>query len=701
MKTPVLYPLTVLLGAFLLFQVQPLIGKYFLPWFGGVPTVWTACVLGFQVLLLLGYGYAHLLVGRLKGRRQAIVHGALLVLSLIVMALLLSVWEAPILPGQAWKPDGTGSPVVRLLLLVTVSIGVPFILLSTTSPLLQAWFSLSHPGRSPYLLYALSNAGSLVALLTYPVMVEPWLPLRTQALLWSGGYVVYAAGCGLCALRAYQALGEGAVAAPSREVEEPARLTRVRGLLWLGLPAASCVMLLATTHLICQEIAVIPFLWILPLSLYLLSFILCFAGERVYRRGFYWVAFVLALVAACWLLGKGPGLSIWSQTLGFSAVLFFCCMLCHGELFRLRPVPSRLTLFYGLVALGGAVGGILVALVAPLVFDGPWEYHAGLFLCAALAVSVLASDPTSRFRRFPAVRLPLLALLVVLEAVLGKTVSDSKRTALYTARSFYGTLQVKDTDAPGPNHRLLKLYNGATLHGTQFDAAVRRREPVAYYGRTSGIAYAFQGLREWAGPTPLHVGVIGLGVGTLAAYGREDDTFRFYEINPDVVALAKGEGGFFSYLQDSAATVRIVMGDARLSLEREVRQAEVPKLDLLVVDAFSGDSIPVHLLTREAVELYLKRLRPGGVLAFHISNRYFNLWPVTARLVRSLNLQAVLIHAVKDNERGDSTSFWVLATEDAALLAQPVISTAATNVAVAASAPLWTDQLSDLFRALR
>lgn len=701
MSSRFLYPLTVFLGSFLLFQVQPLIARHFLPWFGGMPTVWTACVLGFQVLLLLGYGYAHFLAGVLKGPRQAIVHGSLLAGSLIILLLLLFVWDAPILPGPAWKPDGTGSPVAQILLLILVSIGVPFTLLATTSPLLQAWFSRAWPDRSPYMLYALSNAGSLVALLTYPVIVEPLLPLRSQALFWTVGYVVYAAGVALCAVQAFRVLRESSDPLPSPGVVDGQGVSPVRCLLWIGLPVASCVMLLATTHLICQEIAVVPFLWILPLSLYLLSFIICFLGEKTYHRGAGWVAFVMAITAACWLLRKGPHLSVWLQTLGFSGILFVCCMVCHGELFRLRPIPQRLTWFYGLIALGGAIGGGLVALLAPLVFDGPWEYHAGLFLCASLAVAVLASDPDSRFRRFPAIRWSLLVIVIVLAMVLKKTVADTQKRGLYVTRSFYGTLQVRATDESIPNRHLIKLFNGATLHGSQFAALDRRREPVAYYSPSSGVGCAFKALREGMKGSPLRVGVIGLGVGTLAAYGAAGDVLTFYEINPEVVALARGQGGFFSYLKDSPAVVRITQGDGRLSLEHEVLQGVEPALDLLVVDAFSSDSIPVHLLTREAVGLYLSRLRPGGVLAFHISNRYFDLWPITARLARSFKLDAVLINSGKNDEQGYCRSAWVLATSDPEFLRQSGIASVATREEVLDSDPLWTDQLSNPFQALR
>lgn len=689
------YAVTVFLGAFLLFQVQPIIAKYLLPWFGGVPSVWTTCMLCFQGLLLAGYGYAHVLASRMTPRTQRRVHAAALGASLLLLAFLAWRWGSPILPAADWKPQDAALPAVRLLLLLLMSVGLPFVMLSTTGPLLQAQFSRRYPGRSPYWLYTLSNAGSLAALLSYPFVVEPLLTLAAQAWLWAAGYVIFAAGCAVCGWRKAGAQE----AAPRGEPAPAAARPPLRHYgLWAGLALAACLMLLATTNRITQEIAVIPFLWLLPLSLYLLSFILCFSGERWYPRHGFLAAFGLAMLLASWSLREEVALSVRLQIPAASVILFVCCMVAHGELYRLKPAPRYLTAYYGMIALGGALGGVLVGVLAPWLFRGLWEYHVGLFVCCAVVLLALGADPVSWSRRLRWHRWATEALFCLFAIFLMGQVQEAGDGLAYAARNFYGTVRVREHRKSEPRERFCTLLNNATVHGLQFTDPAKRFLPVSYYCPESGIGRVFADPPGPLKDRPMAVGVAGLGVGMVGAYAREGDRLRFYEINPLVIGLARGEGGYFDYLAASQGEVEIVPGDARLSMEREIRQS-APPLDVLVVDVFNGDSIPVHLLTREAWEIYLRRLRPEGLLILHISNRCLDLWPVTRRLAGHFGLDAVLIRNPLVKEKHYHTAYWVIASRDTAYIARlRQLDTALNRPPRRAS--LWTDQFSNLLEAL-
>src|ERR1035437_8692615 len=456
------YALTIFTGAFLLFQVQPLIGKYILPWLGGGPGVWTSCMLFFQVLLLGGYAYAHFTSRWLKPRKQAVVH---LVLLAAALALL------PITPNDAWKPHGAGNPTLQILTLLAVSLGLPYFVLSSTGPLIQQWFSRAKPGVSPYRLYALSNLGSLLALVSYPFFFETHFTRKFQAGLWAWGLVAYVICCGFCAVRLWKSEGRRKNAecrmqnaedastehAPCTTQHAPINSLRstLNHLLWLLLPACASVLLLATTNKLCQDVAVIPFLWVAPLALYLLSFIICFDNPRWYAR----LPFMLALMAAwggiCWALFKGPTVSIQLQLSIYSAGLFICCMVCHGELYRLRPDPRRLAGFYLMIAAGGALGGFFVAVIAPLVFTDYFELQWGLLLCGLLLLLVCARDRNpGSFKRW---RLPagvcLLAGLVALGIALWRQAHHSGGLTVYRSRNFYGVLKVMRHDNQKPDSR--------------------------------------------------------------------------------------------------------------------------------------------------------------------------------------------------------------------------------------------------------
>ncbi len=695
------FALTIFVGAFLLFQVQPLIAKYILPWFGGSPGVWTTCMLFFQVLLLCGYAYAHLLDRRLRPRAQALVH---LVLVAVAVALL------PITPGASWKPGAAGEPVPRILALLTASVGSQGLVLASTGPLMQKWFHRARPGMSPYRLYALSNLGSLLALVSYPFVVEPNLSRDAQAWVWSAGFGLFALLSGACALAAFRAGGNVAGLETGVTVDDAERAPRrATTMLWFCLPACACVLLLAVTNQLCVDVAVIPFLWVLPLSLYLLSFVLAFHSPRWYPRPVFAPLLALSVAGVCVLLrsAQHKEISVLAQIAVYSGVLFVCCMVCHGELVRLKPHPSRLTRFYLVVAAGGAAGGAFVAILAPLLFRGYFELHLGLLACCLVALVVFFLDDRWVLHRARPrwAWTGLVLAFLGLGAGLGREARDFTAGTLSITRNFYGVLSVTEEDGRPGMHRYV-LTHGTTLHGLQFDDPEKRRWPTSYYGEGSGVGLA---ARLLPGQGPRRIGVVGLGVGTVAAWGKKGDVVRFYEINPEVKRLALTR---FTYLQDTPAEVQVVLGDARISLEREEPQG----FDLLVLDAFSGDAIPVHLLTKDAFETYLRHLKPDGVIAVHVSNAYLDLQPVIFLVADHFRLGRVFIEddrardraedeaeqAAEDRRRGLKSSRWVLVSRNTAFLESEEVQDAASEPEEEYPlVRLWTDDDTNLFRILR
>jgi len=663
-----IYAATIFLSSFLLFLVQPLIARLILPWFGGGAAVWTTCMLFFQVLLLGGYAYAH---GLARQRRlEPIVHTVLLALAVATL---------PIMPSDAWKPEGGSEPITRILLLLGVTVGLPYFLLASTSPLIQAWFARARPGQNPYRLFALSNLASLIAILGYPFLVEPFLTARQQVAAWSWLFAGFALLCATLAWRTPRALAQ--------EHAEPAPpITREQYGWWLALSATGSLLLLAVTNHLTQNVASVPLLWLVPLTLYLLTFIIAFEGKGWYQPRFGWPLVLLALGGMAWLLVDSNYHYHLALQLGvFLAGLFVGCLYCHGELYRTRPAPQRLTAFYLTISAGGALGGLFVAVVAPLAFSGYYELGVGLALLALLAVL-----------RLPAFgRVAHAVGLAVLLGVTGCAAYDSFRhhkDVRAANRSFYGVLRVKEYGDPGKLSHLRRLVHGTIMHGEQYMSPQMRRMPTTYYTESSGIGLAIHSKEHG----PIKVGVIGLGTGTIAAYGRPGDTFRFYDINPHVVAIARGE---FTYLSDSAANVQIALGDARLTLEREAPEG----FDVLAVDAFSSDAIPVHLITREALATYLRHMKPDGIVAFHVSNRFLDLIPVVARLAEELDARAVLINDEEEEEEKTlkSRSDWVLVSRDPKALAVPEIAEAATPAEDRAEWRTWTDDYSNLVQILK
>jgi hypothetical protein len=690
------YAITIFLSAFLLFEVQPVIAKMILPWFGGSSAVWSTCMLFFQIVLLLGYMYAHWLNRAFEPRRQAIVHTVVLAASLAAL---------PIVPGEHWKTAEIGQPSMRILALLGATVGLPYFLLSSTSPLLQAWYARTHKQGLPYRLFALSNFASLLALLSFPTLIEPNLATQATAKVWSAVYVAFA---GVCALTAWRSSG-GLSAAPAARayegeaIERPSWTLRA---LWLGLAASASILLLAVTTHLTQDVAPIPFLWIVPLTAYLLTFIVCFEMPRLYARRVFLPLFVLSLAFMAFRLWpshrevSAPILhnlahldSKWIIR-SFVAALFIACMVCHGELARLKPHPRHLTGFYVIVSLGGAMGGVFVGLVAPNLFRAYFEFPIGLGVTALVvaAVAIRALRPFRSPERGAAAFAIAAAMAVYfmgLRVVMRETVEGYR----VVARNFYGTLRVADEGDPAfDDSAARRLVHGVINHGQQMLREEHRRKPVTYFCPESGIG---RGMRALEG-SPRRIGIVGLGCGTLAAYGREGDAMRIYEINSLVLDVARRE---FTYLSDTPARVEVALGDGRLLLEAEEGQ---PRFDIFVMDAFSGDSVPVHLLTREAFDLYFQRLKPDGILAVNISNRYLDLKPVMERAAAAFGKVALVYEFWEDEEHPFCFSCtWTLIVDRAVLAAHPELREGAEEIKPDPRFRMWTDDFSNMYSILK
>jgi hypothetical protein len=677
-----LHAATIFVASFLLFLIQPILGKAVLPWFGGAPAVWSTCMLFFQAGLLAGYGWSGVVL-RLGPKRGAAAHLMVLVAGLLLM---------PVVPDAHWKPVDDERPALRILVLLTATAGLPYFALAATSPLLQAWSVAARGAKSPYWMYGWSNIGAMLALAAYPFVVEPSLDVDAQARLFT---VLYSACCVLSAAAAgRRALRSPASTAanPEPETEAPPP-SRRRRLQWLALSATGTAMLLATTNQMCQEVAVVPFLWIVPLAIYLLTMASSFA-----RRGALptkWAAPTLAVsVGASYAAtALGAHLPMRVSVALLSAGLFGCCMVCHSQLARLKPHPARLVSYYRIVALGGALGGAFVSLAAPALFSFYFELQ--LALAASVAVGMWAAvtgddappDEASRRRKLMMSQAVAGLLLVFFAEQVRRSHADFR----VVVRNFYGVLRVSDVAAHDAAPPTRMLVHGATRHGLQIRSPERKNEPTGYYGRDGGAGVA---LRAHHADRPRRVGVIGLGAGTLAAYGKAGDVFRFYEINPAVVDLARRE---FSFLAESKAAVEIVTGDARLQLEREGPQG----FDVLVVDAFSGDAIPVHLCTLEGIDLYRRRLAPDGVLAFNVSNRSLDFEPVLRAVADATSLRAALVVNDADESAAVDASDWILLSSTPAFFDHPLVRERSEALTAPALRRPWTDRFSGLSAILK
>jgi len=738
---------TIFLSAFLLFQAEFIFSKYLLPWFGGTAALWTTTMLVFQSLLFAGYAYAHFLSTRFEPGSQVRLHLALLAVCTVLMVVLALRWPSPISPGASWKPQTPQYPVLSVIFISLIGVGLPFFTLSTTSPLLQGWYRISST-RSPYRLYAVSNIGSLAGLFSYPTVIEPLVKLRMQAWGWSCFYGLFVLGVLVCAASARNAtINLGQLNEVGEKTPKPSWNIRS---LWLVLATCSTVALLAFTNMMSQYVAAVPLLWAIPLALYLISFILCFGRPHWYRRGFYLALYGAASVATLMAIAT-PGIRF--QLLAFSVLLFAICMLCHGELVRIAPAPDHLTSFYLSISAGGAVGGFLVAGVGPAVLSRFWEFEFSIVATGVLTGLMMLRDTESSHRLWPILTVPgivfglglggwrmsttiaeefrrlhyfevaatLVPAVVIVCVVLSLGPRKASRispaaisvfacaalfaytfsqaswgiigTTIARARGFYGTIEVQE------QQDRIVLVHGKTMHGAQLKAPALRNLPITYYSASSGIGEFLRSHPKRNPPVPMRLGVVGLGVGTLAAYGLPGDYLRFYEIDPDVVNLTRGSKAIFTYLNDSGASVDIVLGDGRISLEREALANQPQHFDILILDAFSGDAVPIHLLTREAFSTYLRHLTPDGTLAVHISSLTFDLTPVLLGAMRDLDLYGTVVYD-EGSEEGFS-SVWVILAKDPSLLNSPGLRQRGSALSAGRMPVQWTDDYSNLMVLLK
>ena len=754
-----------LLSAFLLFQVQPIISKYILPWFGGSPGVWTTCMLFFQIVLFAGYAYAHTLT-LLPRKWQGVLHGLLLGAAIAML---------PIAPGDAWKPTGEEDPALRILLLLLASVGLPYFVLSSTSPLVQVWFTRTTGGGNPWRLYALSNVGSLAALLSYPLFFEVNWDVVEQTTLWSvafGAFVILSiSGVWMDRTHAVEAASK-----PPEVIDTAADHPGWwrRGL-WVLLPALASSVLLSATNHVCQDVAVIPFLWVVPLSLYLLTFIICFEHERWYARvPALWVVPALLVVfytctqenlekTSWWHFYWMPNY-LWELAWAFGA-MFLACIICHGELTRLKPAPRRLTEFYLLMSAGGALGGLFVSLGAPRLFTTFAEWPISLILVFALATLVLLRGIWRVKSAWQWVIMGVIMLLMTAEGwwlnksgalkrakleeiqgdiqtqmavptwVLGVTVAVialcflilaarslrrgvraalvsvlllgvqftvtlmvmcdlgfSEEHKLERVRNFYGMLSVTEDYDSGLGAPYRQLTNGAIIHGMQNLGEGMRDDPTTYYGHQTGIGKALDSIKD---RPEARVGVVGMGAGTVSCYAEKGQTYRFYDINPDVVRIAQKHFTYLADLEARGATLQIRIADARLAMDHEPDQG----FDVLLLDAFSGDSVPVHLLTLEAFAIYKRHMKPDGIIVVHITNRYLVLAPVISKIAAEMGYRTTRIATESDGGDHDSTDYMLL-TNNESFLADTPEDLVGDEVELKHDVRLWTDRYHNLLRIL-
>ena len=707
----VLFGLTIFVSAFLLFQVQPMVSKAILPWFGGGPAVWTAAMLFFQCVLFGGYVYAHLLASIGSPRREALLH-----LALLAVAAVFARW---VVPDASLRPESDAAPVAQIVWILAVSVGLPYFCLASTGPLLQHWFARGGAGGSVYRLYALSNVGSLLALLSFPYVFEPVFDLPTLGMGWTWGFWVFAATCAAIAIlqaRAVPVVPQMARPGAATAAGDAAPVTWRDRAGWVLLPALASMLFIATTDHASHDIAPEPRLWILTLSLYLLSFIVSFDHPRWYRAG--WVAGA-ALIAVLFMSGRHAIPELFGGYWGYGltelrwlhgVMLFLVCFVCHGELYRRRPAStSQLTAYYLWMSFGGACGGLFVALVATHVFNDFYEWSIGLGAAAALCVMVIRRELPASARTV--LRPAFTAGLVLVCAGLAfwwdnplrgrqSYMEGAHETTLDQARNFYGVVAVRERHFaadPERDHRV--FYSGQITHGIQHLSPRLAKTPLSYYGPESGVGETMNYLTARRGA--MDVAVVGLGVGTLALYARPGDRYDFFEINPEVERVARQ--WFRNVPESRAAELKVIAGDARLKLEQLPADR---RYDVIVLDAFSGGSVPVHLLTREAFEVYAAHLKPDGFLVVHVTNAYLNLYPVVMRQAESLGMGVRSRFQEKDPERFTRENIYMILTRDQKYLqsfpsVDPPIRDAAGRVigARALDIPgvgLWTDHFSSI-----
>jgi len=707
-----IYGITIFVSAFLLFQIQPLISKYILPWFGGTTSVWTICMIFFQAVLLLGYLYAHFITKYFSNKKQIFIHSAFLIGSIAFL---------PILPSSAWKPETSDIPELQILLMLFASIGLPILILSATSPLIQSWISKINQKKSPYKLYALSNAGSLIALISFPFLFEPLLPISTQATVWLGIFIAFILFCFVSAIALWK-YGQPIKQILKQQTEKILKPTKKLKFYWISLAFITSTLFLAVTNKVSQEISVVPFFWVVPLSLYLLTFIIAFSKKekKDYHSTnlFLYVIFIFIISVLVF-----TGLeNIFIQLAIYSILLFLFCLVCHTELSRLKPHSNYLTSFYLIIAFGGVLGGIFTGIIAPIIFNSYIELIIAFVVCALISLFVLLKikgiylelsllkpklvQITLTTRHKQLIKKTKLSNFFTIAILIGLIIFSSsgviyfikKDKSIYTVeqtRNFYSTLAVKVKKSEEHNEHAIMLISGNIMHGTQSLEQEKRGQPTSYYTTGSGINRLFKVLAEKN--QTLRIGAIGLGTGTISAYGKEGDYFNYYEINPEVERLCKK---YFSYLFDKNIDFKITLGDARINLEKENSQ----NYDVFVLDAFTDDAIPIHLLTKEAFEIYLKHLAKNGIIAAHISNKHIDLEPVVHKIAQHFNMQAITISNMIQSDilHTNTSSAWVLISKNQELLNSDIIQQKVSTENVdLEKQDLWTDDYSNIFKVLK
>ena len=747
---PALFAITLFVSAFLLFLVQPMMGRMILPKLGGTPAVWNACMVFFQAVLLAGYGYAHASTAWLGSRRQAMIHFLVLLLPLLVLPVLIS--------DDSFR--GTGSsdnPIGLVLMLLTTSIGLPFFVVSTTGPLLQRWYAdTGHPSaKDPYFLYAASNVGSLLALIAYPLLVEPQLLLVSQSNLWAWGYGVYAVLVVCCGL----ALNRSSLATQVEEASTPIpapSLTWTRKLSWVFLAFVPSTLLLGATTYVSTDIAPIPLLWIVPLSLYLLSFILVFSKKQLIPHAVSTKLLPICILLLTMVLSTGAtelkGLPLWPLLFLHLATFFFTSMVGHGEMALDRPAACQLTEFYLWMSVGGVLGGLFNALLSPILFqhtglteypvaivlacflqlpavlarqskdsktrsnaiykDIAWPVGVGMFAAAFIVLSGRMGLEAGPLRTGLSFGLPCLVAYTFvgnplryglgIAAIFLAGAINPDQKLLHLERNFFGVVKVADITSP-EGVRFRALFHGTTVHG-QVSLENKdddgRHEPSTYYHKTGPIGEFSSGWIK-SRPKGQRVAGVGLGTGSLAYYARSGDEWTFYEIDPAMQRVAENPQ-YFPFMSECRAGVpKVILGDARLKLH----DAADSSIDLLILDAFSSDSIPMHLMTRQAFALYKRKLKDDGAITLHVSNRYLDLWPIAAKLAEDAGL---VIWGRHDRASGESqkmgkyTSQWlILAHREQDLFPEggSLDRSRWESVKSNPNTPLWTDDFSNLLSA--
>lgn len=681
-----LFAATMGLAGFLLFQVQPMLAKYILPWFGGAATTWIVCMLFFQMALLAGYAYAYALTRPMTVARQALAQIALLVLVLLLL---------PITPADSWKPADASDPTWRIVALLAVTVGGPYLVLATTSPLITRWFASLDPKANPSQLFAVSNFGSFLGLLSYPFAFEGMMSTTMQTKVWSIAFVLYAALFAACARITWRARKSVIDESASMNGNEPLASTRI--MRWVGLSALASILLLATTNQITQWSAVIPFLWIAPLALYLLSFVLAFGRQQ--GGDVRWYAFAFLILAAIVLAAGRPDTPtrFAFDFLLHIAALFAGCMVCHVAVVRLQPQPSQLPAFYLALSVGGAIGGLLVALAAPLVFSDYREFPLALAATALLSAAILWRErfASSRHWLAPAGVLAAIAFVVGGGAMLRREIGAAG-DIVDRARNFYGVVTVLRDQMDEPDEASLVMRQAGVDQGSQYFKPERRMEPACAFNEDSGLGKALRdNARRRADPnTPLKIGVVGLGAGMVAGLGKAGDVMRYYELNPAVLDLVNRH---FTFVRDGKAKTDIVLGDGRLSLERELKANGPQKFDVLVINAFRGASPPMHLMTTEAFDAYLAHLAPDGILAVNFELDTFEIAPLHRGLAQHFNIGVRWLETSDSEESCDDGVSWALYTRDNAFWNVPEIRASISPWRDKSdSTLLWTDASSNL-----